>query len=116
MHVNGDSLFARILVNRLKPLLQHCKVLFCAPRTHGTVFHDLGIDQVDITLPKNAGQQQYIRVNNVLYVDVWIGWAKSVCVFCLKNVVDHFNGMLATLENLLELPAPPHGCDAVRRI
>jgi len=109
-HVNGDSLFARLLLERLAPLTEQYRCYVCAPRTHGSIFSDLAGGRFIFCnewASKCPPTEQFHTSNGVLYVDMWIGWAFAVCVFCLDHVVAYYNTLLLDLSKHVSMSFEP---------
>ena len=108
-HVNGDCWSTRLIVNHIIKHTQHinCEYFYTAPKAINSHCEDLGI------LPENFNKMPHVPdikgiqcINDTIYLNLWIGYADDLCVWCLKSLNLYYNTLIMEINNHCGLSIP----------
>lgn len=107
-HVNGDCYLSRIIVKAVTEYMKskYYDILFYynAYRAFDSFSTDLDIPREHFNianLPLNSENLKHLLVEDTLYINVWIGFAREIiCVFCLKNITEYYNEFIVELNTV----------------
>lgn len=108
-HVNGDCWSSRLIVNHIIKHTQNmnCEYFYTAPGALNSHCEDLGI------IPENFNKMPLVQdikgvqsINDIIYLNVWIGYVDNLCVWCLKSVNVYYNSLIITINENYGLSIP----------
>lgn len=117
-HVNGDCYISRIFVKNIIDTTQslNLEYFYQAHRSFDSYSSDLGIRKTHFNafspeeLPPNLENMKAYLLNDVLYINTWIGFARekyNICVFCLENVLRYYNDFIDEINTSYGLSITP---------
>ena len=97
--VNGDITSSRILVDHIIKNTQHLNIdyYYNAHRCLPSQLLDLGINDDKFNkmiLPEGSEDKKIFLDNNILYINVWVGFYPNICVWCMKGIIEGFNTLI----------------------
>ena len=109
-NVNGDCWSSRLIVNHIINHTRHLGIeyFYNAHRSINSHCEDLGLPRENFNvLPYVSDHRGVHLINNVIYVNVWIGFAPSICWVCLSTLDKYYNELINDISKHIGFTIPP---------
>ena len=108
-NVNGDCWSSRLIVNHIIKHTEQlkCEYFYNAHRAINSHCEDLGILPEKFNKISQAPDIKGVQyINDVIYLNTWIGYTDNLCVWCLKSLNIYYNTLIQEINNHCELSIP----------